>query len=60
MQQPWPRWRRSSLARDLIIVVTIKLVALVAIKLTWFSDAPSNPTPVVAQTLLGPADQRKR
>jgi hypothetical protein len=60
MQHPWQRWQRSSLARDLIIVVTIKLVLLVAIKLIWFSDAPSNSAPVVAQTLLGPADERKR
>lgn len=60
MQQPRQRWRRSSLARDLTIVVTIKLVALIAIKLTWFSDAPSNSAGIVAQTLLAPANEAKR
>jgi hypothetical protein len=60
MQQPRQRWRRSSLARDLIIIVTIKLVALVAIKLTWFSDAPSNSPAIVAETLVAPANKVKR
>ena len=60
MQQPRWWWRRSSLARDLIVVVTIKLVALGAIKLTWFSDAPPNSTAIVAQALLAPADEIKR
>jgi hypothetical protein len=60
MQQPWQRWRRSSLARDLVIVVAIKLVALVAIKLTWFSDAPPNSTTIVAQTLFAPINEIKR
>lgn len=60
MQQPWQRRRPSSLARDLIIVVTIKLVVLVAIKLTWFSDAPSNSPAIIADTLLAPANDIKR
>ena len=60
MQQPWQRWRYSSLARDLVIVVTIKLVALVAIKLTWFSDAPPSSTAIVAQTLLAPSNEVRR
>ena len=60
MQQPRKRWRRSSLVRDLIIVVTIKLVALVAIKLTWFSDAPSSSPALVAETLFAPVNETKQ
>lgn len=45
---------RAGLARDIAIIVTIKLVALLAIKFIWFSDAPAPPAAHVQQALFGP------
>ena len=48
-------WPRTRLARDIAIILTVKLVALVAIKLIWFSDTPTAPAAQVQETLFGPS-----
>lgn len=56
-----PRFRlRSHLLRAVIVVLAVKLLALVAIKLLWFSDPPSPPASEVARVVLGPADPHGR
>lgn len=61
------RWHRNAgaggggrLGRDIALIVAIKLVALVAIKLAWFSDPPEPSDAAVAQTLLGPPKAAQR
>lgn len=56
-----PRFRlRSHLLRAIVVVLAVKLLALVAIKLLWFSDPPSPPASEVARVVLGPADPHGR
>ncbi|MCZ6577202.1 MAG: hypothetical protein O6950_12300 [Gammaproteobacteria bacterium] len=56
-----PRFRlRTHLLRAVIVVLAVKLLALVAIKLIWFSDPPSPPASEVARVVLGPADPHGR
>ena len=52
MKEQRQSWPRSRLARDITIVVAVKVLALIIIKLAWFSDPP---VPVIAEALLGPA-----
>jgi hypothetical protein len=52
-------WPRSRLARDIALILAIKLTALVVIKLLWFSDPPATPTLEVDQALFGLADESK-
>jgi len=48
---------RSHLLRAIAIVIAVKLLALVAIKLAWFSDPPAPPVSEVARALFDPKDQ---
>lgn len=47
--------RRPGLARDITIILAVKVLALLAIKLIWFSDPPKPPTEQVQRTVLGTA-----
>jgi ABC-type nitrate/sulfonate/bicarbonate transport system permease component len=55
--EPAPLPRRSRLARDVAIVIAVKLLALVAIKLAWFSEPPTPPPSEVARTLFDSKDR---
>ncbi|MDX1487690.1 MAG: hypothetical protein R3268_05780 [Acidiferrobacterales bacterium] len=57
MKEQGHTWPRSRLARDIAIVVTVKVLALIVIKFVWFSDPP---VPVIPETLLGPARAQAR
>jgi hypothetical protein len=46
---------RASLARDITIILTVKVLALIAIKLIWFSNPPNPPSEQVQRTVLGTA-----
>ena len=49
--------RRAHLARDIAIILTVKLVALAAIKVIWFADAPAPTATQMKQTLFGPPER---
>ncbi len=51
---------RSHLLRAVVVVLAVKLLALVAIKLLWFSDPPAPPASEIARVVLGPADPHER
>ncbi len=51
---------RSHLLRAIVVVLAVKLLALVAIKLLWFSDPPAPPASEIARVVLGPADPHER
>ncbi len=51
---------RSHLLRAIAVVLAVKLLALVAIKLMWFSDSPAPPASEIARVVLGPADPHER
>ena len=57
MKEQGQSWLRRRLARDIAIVVAVKVLALIFIKLAWFSDPPA---PDVAESLLGPAQAELR
>ena len=41
------------MARDITIILAVKVLALLAIKLIWFSHPPKPPTEQVQRTVLG-------
>lgn len=45
--------RRPGLARDITIILAVKVLALLAIKLIWFSHPPNPPAEQVQRTVLG-------
>jgi hypothetical protein len=46
--------RRGRLARDISIIIAVKVIALVVIKVVWFSDATVPTDASVARTLFEP------
>jgi hypothetical protein len=45
---------RGRLARDIALIITIKVIALVFIKVVWFSDATVPTESSVTRMLIGP------
>ncbi|MFQ5545080.1 MAG: cytochrome oxidase putative small subunit CydP [Acidiferrobacterales bacterium] len=45
---------RGRLARDIALIITIKVIALVFIKVVWFSDAAAPTESSVTHMLIGP------
>jgi hypothetical protein len=45
---------RGRLARDITLIITIKVIALVIIKVVWFSDAAVPTEAGVTRMLIGP------
>ena len=50
---PWNKRSRAGLARDITVILTCKALALLALKLIWFSDPPAPSAEQVRQTVLG-------
>jgi hypothetical protein len=57
MKERGHSWPHSRLARDIALVVAVKVLALIIIKLAWFSDPPISAFP---EALLGPAHAELR
>jgi hypothetical protein len=45
---------KGRLARDITLIITIKVIALVFIKVVWFSDAAVPTESSVTRMLIGP------
>lgn len=45
---------RERLARDIALIITVKVIALVFIKVIWFSDATVPTESSVTRMLIGP------
>lgn len=52
MKQSMRHWLRPRLARDITIILTLKLIALIAIKLVWFSTPPTSTISDIGRMLL--------